>query len=76
LPDAYPDPNAVESSDAQFVLRHETQAWFAGALGSWSAQANVVAEPPLLELHATAEAAQASASAVKPRNPIMKEPPE
>jgi hypothetical protein len=31
--------------------------------------------PPLLELHATADAAHASASALKARNPIMKEPP-
>jgi hypothetical protein len=44
-----------------------------------SAHANFVgvAELPLLlELQAIAEAAQASASAVKPRNPIMKRPPE
>jgi hypothetical protein len=31
--------------------------------------------PPLLELHATADAAHASASALKARNPIMKGPP-
>jgi hypothetical protein len=74
-PDVYPDPNAVVSSDEQLALRHETQDWFAAELGSWSAQANFVAELLLELLHATTEAAQASASAVRARNPIMKEPP-
>jgi hypothetical protein len=78
FPEAYPEPKAFESSAPQFDSVHEVHAWSdALFIGLLSAHAKCVGEPPPLELlHAIAEAAQASASAVKPRNPIMKEPPE
>jgi len=74
--EAYPEPYAVVKSELQLVWTHEMQAWLGVVV--LVEHANFVAAPllPLLELHAIADATHTSASAVKPRNPIMKGPPE
>ena len=77
LPEAYPDPNAVESSERSSTRgtrcrpgpRLHRARWRRTRTSSASAAAAGL-------LHAIAEAAHASASAVRPRNPIMKGPPE
>jgi hypothetical protein len=72
-------------SDPHIDSTHELQPWFVEfiAVGLRLEHANMVGvaepplpEPPLEELQAMADAAHASASAVKPRNAIMTRPPE
>jgi hypothetical protein len=57
---------------------HEIQVeLFVGDSDSLVAQAKVVFDPPLLELHAAVnKATEANPKAARLRNPIMKEPPE
>jgi|SRR5580704_8221320 hypothetical protein len=76
--EANPDPYAVVASEPQLDSMHERQLWSISVIGLDVAHVNFVGVPPLLLLllHARADAAHASASAVKPRNPIMKGPPE